>query len=61
MCAPKAPKVQPVPVRQTQKLPDGNGTGLSPASVKRQRVSSGMMALSAASGIKTPNVTKLGG
>jgi hypothetical protein len=61
MCTPKTPKVDPIPVRQTQRLPDGGDAMSSPANVKRQRASAGMMALKATSGIKAPTVTKLGG
>lgn len=61
MCAPRVPKVEKVPIRQQQRLPDGGDVAASPASVKRQRASAGMMALSATGGFTPPTVTKLGG
>ena len=61
MCMPKAPRVEKVPIRQQQKLPDGGDVSASPSAVKRQRASAGMMALSATGGFTPPTVTKLGG
>ncbi|MGL4232685.1 MAG: hypothetical protein ACRCWJ_15075 [Casimicrobium sp.] len=61
MCAPKAPKVEKVPVRQQQRLPDNGDMAATPANVRRQRASAGMMALAATGGFTPPNVTKLGG
>lgn len=61
MCAPRAPRVEKVPIRQQQRLPDNGDVAASPSSVRRQRASAGMMALAATGGFVPPNVTKLGG
>lgn len=61
MCTPKTPRVEKVPIRQQQRLPDNGDAIASPANVRRQRASAGMMALAATGGFTPPNVTKLGG
>lgn len=60
MCAPKAPKIQPVPERQAQRMPENTAASFV-ASARKSKVTPGMLMTAASKGFAAPNVTKLGG
>lgn len=57
MCVPKAPKVDPVPIREAARLPD-NGDPLVRESTRRQRLSQQSMIFAGGNGtLGIPSVT----